>query len=127
MEVLGHKIQQAVNTNKWQPYKIGKDGLAVSHIFFADDLLLFGEASIQQAIVMFEIIQTFYGESGQRVNGRKSKIWYAPKTPLGVIQAISRTFDIPTTHDLGKYLGVPLIHGRIRPPQFDYLLDKVKG
>lgn len=45
MEVLGQSIQQAVDQNVWQPVRLARQGPTLSHIFFADDLLLFGEAS----------------------------------------------------------------------------------
>lgn len=38
---------------------------------------------------------------------------------------ISETFGIPLTQNLGKYLGMPSIHGRVIANTFKYLLDKV--
>lgn len=74
MEILGQRIRKAVEEKKWKAYKIGKDKIPISHMFFADDLLLFGEASQQQAEVIFEVLETFCVESGQKVNGAKSMI-----------------------------------------------------
>lgn len=59
---------------------MSKGGPKVSHLFFADDLLLFGEATMQQTGVMYEILDTFYRESGEKVNSMKFKIWYSPNT-----------------------------------------------
>lgn len=39
MEVLGHKIQGAVEKGKWQPCRASQRGPNISHLFFADDLL----------------------------------------------------------------------------------------
>lgn len=127
MEVLGHCINNAVATKTWKAYRLGLARVPISHLFFADDLLLFGEASVHQARVMHELLRTFCGESGQRVNAAKSPIWYAPKTRLSVISAISKMCGIASTSELGRYLGIPIIHGRTRHRHFDYLLDKVQG
>lgn len=127
MEVLGQRIQKAVATKHWKVPSIGRRRLPVSHLFFADDLLLFGEASVEQAHIMFDILQTFCGESGQKINGKKSRIWYSPNTPLCVRTAITIGFGVPPTQDLGIYLGVPLIHGRFKHSHFASLVDKVKG
>lgn len=125
METLGQRIQTAAVAKRWKGYPIGTNRSPVSHLFFADDVLLFGEASIQQAQVMQDILQDFCGESGQRVNQAKSRIWYAPKTPLSTITAITQFFGMLPTQDLGKYLGVPIIHGRLRHQHFAYLVDRV--
>lgn len=74
METLGQKIRAAVSKKEWQVYQVRKDKTEVSHLFFADDLLLFGAATTKQAKIMFDVLQTFYDESRQRVNGAKSKI-----------------------------------------------------
>lgn len=76
---------------------------------------------------MHELLQDFCGQLGQRVNGGKSRIWYSPNTPLNLIQSITKEFGIPSTNDLGKYLGVPLVHTRLRSRQFNYLIDRVNG
>lgn len=45
MEVLSQRIVKEVQEQKWKAVKPCRQGPKVSHIFFVDDLLLFGEAS----------------------------------------------------------------------------------
>lgn len=118
MEVLAQRIQQAVQSKQWTAPLVGRRRVSISHRFLADDLLLFGQASVTQAKVMFGILHTFCGESGQKVNGAKSRIWYAPKTPLSVITTITSEFGVPATSELGKYLGILLLHGRVKQQHF---------
>lgn len=42
MEVLSHKIKTAVEERKWQPIMLTRQGPAVSHLFFTDDLYFLG-------------------------------------------------------------------------------------
>lgn len=53
----------------------------MSHIFFADDLLLFGEASFSQACKMEFLLAELCGIFGQRVNLDKPRLWFSPDTP----------------------------------------------
>ena len=44
MERLSHAIR--MKENYWKPIKFVRYGLAISHIFFADDLMLFPSADL---------------------------------------------------------------------------------
>ena len=43
----------------WKPVNISRGGPEISHIFFADDLILFGKATIHQAKTMKECLDIF--------------------------------------------------------------------
>lgn len=64
MEVLSHQIEGAVICKEWVAVKSSKKGPAVSHIFFADDLLLFGKTSFSQARMMEHVLASFCNISG---------------------------------------------------------------
>lgn len=126
MEALGQKIKKAVEKKYWKTYKMGKEKLRVPHLFFADDLLLIGEASHKQAAVMFRILQTFCAEFGQKVNESKSRVRYSPNTPINVRLAVLERYGVKNTSNLEKYLRIPFCHGRVQQ-HFGYLIDKVMG
>lgn len=44
VERLSQLIQLKVNDTVWRPIKLTSDGHVLSHLFFADNLLLFSEA-----------------------------------------------------------------------------------
>lgn len=46
-------------------------------------------------------------------------------TPRETIHNITNNFGIPSTIDLGLYLGFPLIHGRMNSAIFQYIVDRV--
>ncbi|CAL8078165.1 unnamed protein product [Prunus armeniaca] len=52
MEKLSHIINDHVSSGTWKSIKVARSGPAISHLFFVDDLILFGEASILQAKLM---------------------------------------------------------------------------
>ncbi|KAL8143578.1 hypothetical protein V2J09_016610 [Rumex salicifolius] len=64
MELLSHIIRDAVNSGAWRPITVG--GVSLSHVFFADDLILFGEANAAQAEVIKECLNRFCKFPGKR-------------------------------------------------------------
>lgn len=44
---------------EWKPVKASKSGPFLSHLFFADDLVLFAEASIEQVQVISQCLEAF--------------------------------------------------------------------
>jgi len=49
MERFGHIIAYALREGVWRPIFASRGGPPLSHLFFADDLILFGEATLEQA------------------------------------------------------------------------------
>jgi len=60
MERLSHLIEDLVVGGLWKPIFTSKGGPPLSHLLFANDLFLFGEASIDQARVIKGCLQQFY-------------------------------------------------------------------
>ncbi|XP_031116716.1 uncharacterized protein LOC116020380 [Ipomoea triloba] len=70
IERLSHLIENAVDKGTWKGLKITRKGPILSHLFFADDLVLFGEASMHQASVIKKCLEEFCSMSGQRNQSR---------------------------------------------------------
>ncbi|CAL9013233.1 unnamed protein product [Prunus brigantina] len=126
MEKLSHIINGAVLGKIWKPIKVVRGGPAISHLFFADDLILFAEAHTQQATIMHHCLETFCGLSGQQVNFDKSRIFCSPNTNHGTATQIASICGSPLTDSLGNYLGVPLIHSRVKNDTYSHVVAKVQ-
>ncbi|CAN1127155.1 Putative ribonuclease H protein At1g65750 [Linum perenne] len=118
-------IRSAVEFGYWKTVSLVKNGIPLSHCFFADDLVLFGEASVEQARVISDILDRFCGASGQSVSKNKSRIYFSKNTPRSVKLEVVNLLGIAATPDLGRYLGVPILHGRVTKHTYDYLLDRL--
>lgn len=64
IERLNHLIEDMVYKGAWKLVLASGGGPPLSNLFFADDLILFGEASIEQAKVMKYCLDLFYSASG---------------------------------------------------------------
>ncbi|KAA3478601.1 reverse transcriptase [Gossypium australe] len=54
---------------------IGKERLAINHLFFADDCILFGDASRDGAMSVRDIIREYEQCAGKKVNYEKRRNW----------------------------------------------------
>ncbi|KAK8998834.1 hypothetical protein V6N11_070018 [Hibiscus sabdariffa] len=59
MERLGHMIQNAVDNGLWLPFRFIRNGTPLSHLFFADDLILYAKADLSQAEAIANILSDF--------------------------------------------------------------------
>ena len=125
MEKLSHTIQHAIEMNYWKPIQSSQSGPFISHLFFADDLILFSEASTSQATIMKCCMDTFCNLSGQSVSLEKSMVYCSPNASSDLANRISSICGSPITEDLGVYLGMPLIHSRVSAATYANLVDKV--
>lgn len=81
-EYLYIQIQKAVSTKLWKPFKIRSHNLKVSHLLFADDILLFVRADNISLQTIKIVLNNFYfcNTSGmeinfQNLNSRFLQIW----------------------------------------------------
>ncbi|XP_028778230.1 uncharacterized protein LOC114734750 [Neltuma alba] len=117
----------AVNEGKWRPIKVTKNGPGISHLLFADDLLLFGVATERQAHCMMECLQNFSRASGELVNKSKSSLTFSPKVDRTIKERIRNIAQMKVTAEMGKYLGFPLSTTRKPKESFQYVIDRVQS
>lgn len=127
MERLGHIIDREVRHGRWKPIKVGRQGSGVSHIFFADDLFLFGRTTQKEANIMRYVLDRFCAASGAKVSLEKSRLFISPKAPSRHKCMMSRLLGVSISNNLGKYLGVPLIHGRVGKGTYRELIEKINS
>ncbi|KAK5825457.1 hypothetical protein PVK06_020294 [Gossypium arboreum] len=63
-------LEKAYERVWWKPLRLSRSRLALTHLFFADDLFLFGEADRGQAYLINDILNFFFHFLGQKVNKR---------------------------------------------------------
>lgn len=127
MERLCHQIEFSLANKEWKPIRLSRGGPALSHICFADDLILFAGASISQIRVIRKVLEGFCGASGQKVSLEKSLIFFSDNVHRDLTNAISIESGIRGTKDLGNYLGMPVLQKRINKETFGAVIEKVSS
>ncbi|XP_019197165.1 PREDICTED: uncharacterized protein LOC109191032 [Ipomoea nil] len=91
-----------------------------------DDLVFFGEATEQQALEMKRCLDTFCTCSGQKLSFQKSTLFFSKNTEDGLQQRIAAVAGIPIVSNMGIYLGIPSIHGKIKSETFAGVISAIE-
>lgn len=105
LERLSKWIQCKVNEGVWRPLQASRSGIKISHLFFADDLLLFAEADTSQVACILQGLRGFCNASGQPINFNKSSLYISPSVDEQEAHHLSTSLGIPLMKELGRYLG----------------------
>ncbi|XP_057418984.1 uncharacterized protein LOC130713213 [Lotus japonicus] len=108
MEKLSVRIQNAVSAGLWHPITMSRGGPPLSHILFADDVLLFCKAKSSQVEVVASILADFGSAPGLIVSAAKSKALCSKGVPAATRHEIALACLIRVVRSLGKYLGFPM-------------------
>lgn len=127
MERLTQTIEKAVQLGAWKAVKASRRGPQLSNLAFADDLILFGEASLDQAKIIMACLDQFCSMSGSKVSNAKSRVFFSRNTKEDIKQEICSELQMEETNDLGNYLGVPTINGRTSKREYQFLVDKINN
>ena len=108
LEYLGLLIHEKTSLKIWKPIKASRSGPAFSHLFFVDDLILFGQAFPHTAEATEEVLTHFCHLSGQKVSNEKCRILFSRNTLEATRDCICNSLGFLETRKFDKYLGFPL-------------------
>ena len=103
------------------------NGPPISHLFFADELLLSTKATTDQIEGIMDCLDKLCDLSGQRVSRPKSSITFSTGIDAEVATRISNISKIPITNNLERHHEIPSIMGRVNYGQFKHILDRMEG
>lgn len=75
MERLAHVIKEEVLAGNWIPFLVSRNGPKIFHLYFINDLILFGESSTNQMNIILQCLERFCLASGAKVSIRKTKLF----------------------------------------------------
>ncbi|KAA3480419.1 LINE-1 reverse transcriptase isogeny [Gossypium australe] len=125
-DFLRNVIMSAI-TSQWSPIWLFRSGSSLFHVFFADDLVIFGKANLSQGRLINEILDEFCSISGHRVNAHNTSIFFSKGVGEDLAGIICNLLRFRRVHNIGKYLGVPLFHERVTLSSLRFVVEKSKS
>ncbi|KAA3473503.1 reverse transcriptase [Gossypium australe] len=122
---LSALIRLALKEGVLKGAKASRGGPEITHLLFADDCILFGEATREGANRMKGILKEYERCSGQCVNYDKSTIFYSSNTAEGNRETVAAILGMRHSTDMEKYLGLPSVVGRQKKASFQVLKEKI--
>lgn len=105
--------------------KFSSGSLVVSNLMFADDCIIFAQATQKASRNIKELLDKYCSILGQVVNYHKSCIFFSHNIDNCLRQSISGNLQILASNQLNKYLGCPIIHNRVRKNTFEEVINKM--
>ena len=118
-------IKKAEMEGDLQGVSLCQHGPKVTHLFFADDSLLFSKASTAAYARIQEILVVYERTFGQQVNRDKTTIFFSKATLGSTQNAIKDYLKVPIIKQYETYLGLPSLIGRNRSTSFSHIKERV--
>jgi hypothetical protein len=118
---------QAQRVNELKGVKFVSRGPTITHLLFADDSIVFLEASRDSLFALKKVLQAYEDCSGQKVNLQKSSIFFGKGCRLADKAALKESIGINCEALSEKYLGLPTAVGRSKEGAFKHLPERSHG
>ncbi len=126
-EILARLLQQAENANTLQGIKLGPRCPQITHLQFADDLLILAKATTTNATTILQCLNSYQSCSGQKINLNKSKIIFSKNTNIRVTREICATLSLKKISPTIKHLGLPMELNRAKSTSFNDIIEKIQS
>jgi hypothetical protein len=126
-EVLSRLLFKEESLGNIKGLKISRNNLAINHLLFADDLLIFGKANLKEASSIKTCLQKYCLWSGQTINNGKSSIRFSKNTNFITAAKILDIIPFSTNSPNSIHLHLPILFGNSKKEAFQSIIDKVSS
>ncbi len=126
MEHLAWLIHSEVEVGNWTGIRCSLNGPTFTHIFFADDLVLFPKATKKNCTTINRVLGKFCEMSGQNIIFNKSKLILSKHMTTSRSTLLENDLGMNLSKHFGKYLGAPILNDGRDKKEFDFLLEKIQ-
>ncbi|XP_070672562.1 uncharacterized protein [Malus domestica] len=102
------------------------NGVPIMHLSFTDDSELFGNATVDEAQRVVDVLKVYVWGSSQEIDMSKSLIFFCSKTTKLSKKEIEKTLGNQCKEGFGKYLRLEEDFGHSKKVVFEEVRDKIK-
>ena len=110
-------IRKAIDNHHLKGVVSCNGGVKLSYLLFANDSLLFCEATTRECRNFLDILAMHEG-AFQTINMQKTTLFFCSNTNHGVKQAIQNMLGAQIMTNCEKYLGLPMVGGKSKVGTF---------
>ncbi|XP_071902615.1 uncharacterized protein [Coffea arabica] len=125
VEALSRLLKQATEDNRISRIKISRQSPTISHLFFADDSLMFCKANTAEAEEIMRILKCYERASGQQINIEKSSVFLSKNIAQTEAEAVLRPLGNIQLVTQSKYLGLPMVIGISKNSVLMFIKEKM--
>ncbi|KAK9990862.1 hypothetical protein SO802_025847 [Lithocarpus litseifolius] len=126
-EVLSRLLEKELMNKNFSGIKASQRGPTITHVMYADDIVLFSKAGIKDAHCLVRVLNKYCRWSGQRINFNKSGVFFSRHTQLQHRRSIKSILNIKNLKKDAVYLGAPLLLSRAPTKDFAFLQDRLEA
>ncbi|KAK9929437.1 hypothetical protein M0R45_026537 [Rubus argutus] len=124
-EGLSALISHFVSIGSLQGLKVCDGAPVISHLLFADDSMIYSQATMQDCLILKHILDVYARASGQQINLQKSNVVFSGSVPTHLRQSLAQLLGVEQVSHHEKYLGLPTYVGRFKSDAFAFLKDRL--
>lgn len=106
--------------------KIARSSPTIHHLLFADDLLIFGKATLLEANSIKSCLDKYCSWFGQSINTSKSSIKFSKNSNYTTSSSILNILPYNSNSSCSIYLGLPILLGSSKRVAFQSVIDMVQ-
>ncbi|KAM5575544.1 hypothetical protein ABKV19_014485, partial [Rosa sericea] len=97
----------------------------INHLLFADDSMLYAQASVEACNQIKDVLRIYEMASGQKVNFSKSSVTFSKNVTEALQGEIAELLNVVVVESHEKYLGLPTYVGRAKTATFQYIKERL--
>ena len=125
LEGLHRMIRKVASNGNIQGVSICRNGPKLTHLFFADNSLLFCRATSHDCQKVLEILSSYERVLGQKLNRDKTTLFFSKSTLIDMQHKIMDDLGVTTLKNYEEYFGLPSMVGRNKRVSFEHLKQRV--
>ncbi|XP_026378874.1 uncharacterized protein LOC113273354 [Papaver somniferum] len=126
MEIFSRMLLSSEEEKTIHGVQITSKNSHISHLFFADDCLLFIRADLKKCSNILALIDNFSKASGQLINFGNSGVFFSKNVQPKHQRMICRLLKIKKIDPKDTYLGTPLFISRDKIQLFEKIVENIE-